>query len=333
MDEPTLGWLADYRFSGDVSGIPRARRLAVPVLVVEGAFGEAVLLETVLLSILLNHDSAIASAAARIDDGGRGRASPASRSVTPHRAERGDRLRARSVRRRVRDDVQPGGRSPLSIPTSGTEGIPHAAARHRARRLHRVESLGVDTTLLVDTYDVTAAVRLAIEVAGTGLGAVRLDSGDLPLLADQVRRQLDDLRGDRHEDRVVIGGLDEYAIAGLAAAPVDGYGVGTSLVTGSGHPTCGFVYSSSPAPTGPVRTRRWYRREESKDKISVGSRKYALRQARRHGTASAEVIGIGEAPRGDDNDRPLLVPLVAGGERVDDEPLDRARERLLQQSL
>ena len=71
-------------------------------------------------------------------------------------------------------------------------------------------------------------------MAGTGLGAVRLDSGDLGALAFEVRAQLDAL-GATGTRIVVTSDLDEYAIAALAAAPVDAYGVGTQLVTGSGH--------------------------------------------------------------------------------------------------
>ncbi|MGN6780939.1 MAG: nicotinate phosphoribosyltransferase, partial [Marmoricola sp.] len=67
VDGPTLAWLADYRFSGDVWGYPEGEVYLPhsPLLVVEGSFAEAVLLETVLLSIY-NHDSAIASAASRM---------------------------------------------------------------------------------------------------------------------------------------------------------------------------------------------------------------------------------------------------------------------------
>ncbi|WP_306462991.1 hypothetical protein, partial [Klebsiella quasipneumoniae] len=86
-----------------------------------------------------------------------------------------------------------------------------------------------DTTLLVDTYDVAEAVRTAVEVAGPELGAVRIDSGDLLLVAHRVRQQLDEL-GATETKIVVTSDLDEYAIASLAAAPVDAYGVGTQLV-------------------------------------------------------------------------------------------------------
>ena len=89
--------------------------------------------------------------------------------------------------------------------------------------------------------------------------------------------------------------LDEFAIASLAAAPVDGYGVGTQLVTGSGHPTSGFVYKlvareGADGELVPVAKR-------STDKTSVGGRKYALRRRSAAGVAEAEVIGIGTRPR------------------------------------
>ena len=188
-------------------------------------------------------------------------------------------------------------------------------------------SLGVGTTLLVDTYDVAEAVRLGVEVAGTDLGAVRLDSGDLGELARQVRAQLDSLGATRTRI-VVTSDLDEYAIAALASAPVDGYGVGTQLVTGSGHPTSGFVYklvareSESGGELVSVA-------KKSVDKISIGGRKFALRRRDPSGTAEAEVVGIGTPPVDDGDDRSLLVPLVRDGEVVGRESLDAARARHL----
>ena len=187
-----------------------------------------------------------------------------------------------------------------------------------------MQTLGVGTTLLVDTYDVAEAVRRAVEVAGTGLGAVRLDSGDLGLVARDVRAQLDSL-GATSTRIVVTSDLDEHAIAALAAAPVDAYGVGTQLVTGSGHPTCGFVYKlvAREGDDGELVSVA----KRSTDKISVGGRKYALRRLSPSGTAQAEVVGIGEAPADDGNDRALLVPLVRDGEVVGRATLEEARAR------
>jgi nicotinate phosphoribosyltransferase len=187
-----------------------------------------------------------------------------------------------------------------------------------------VNALGTGTTLLVDTYDISEAVLAAVEVAGTSLGAVRIDSGDLGVVAAQVRKQLDELGATRTRI-VATSDLDEHAIAALAVAPVDGYGVGTELVTGSGHPTCGFVYklvARADDEGAMVEVAK-----KSPDKASVGGRKHALRRRDSSGIAEAEVIGIGARPVGDTNDRPLLVPLVAGGEVVGREPLEHARER------
>jgi nicotinate phosphoribosyltransferase len=147
------------------------------------------------------------------------------------------------------------------------------------------------------------------------------------VLAHQVRKQLDDL-GATKTRIVVTSDLDEYAIGALAAAPVDGYGVGTQLVTGSGHPTCGFVYKlvAREGPEGPDGAMVSVAKK-SVDKISIGGRKFALRRLDDQGVAEAEVVGIGTAPENDGNDRPLLVQLVRDGEVVGREPLPDARAR------
>jgi nicotinate phosphoribosyltransferase len=219
-------------------------------------------------------------------------------------------------------------RQRYGVPTAGT-------AAHSFTLLHdseadafraQVDSLGVGTTLLVDTFDVAEAVRLGVEVAGPELGAVRLDSGDLGVLATEVRQQLNEL-GATKTRILVTSDLDEHAIAALASAPVDGYGVGTELVTGSGHPTSGFVYKlvARADDEGTMVSVA----KKSKDKISIGGRKYALRRRNPHGIAEAEVVGIGTPPLDDGDDRALLVPLVLDGKIVGREPLHDARARHL----
>jgi nicotinate phosphoribosyltransferase len=187
-----------------------------------------------------------------------------------------------------------------------------------------VATLGVGTTLLVDTYDVEQGIRTAVEVAGPELGAIRLDSGDLPTLATRARQLLDEL-GATGTRIIVTSDLDEYAIAGLMAAPVDGYGVGTSLVTGSGAPAAGMVYKLVERDGVPVAKR-------SEGKNTVGGRKTAVRRHDPDGTATAEVIAGGPVqPR--PGDRDLVVPLVRGGELVSPaspaEALAAAREHHL----
>ncbi len=326
VDPDMLDWLASYRFTGDVWGYAEGETYFPhsPLLVVEGTFAEAVLLETVLLSIY-NHDSAIASAASRMTLAAGGRPCIEMGSRRTHEEAAVAAARAAYVA---------GCAAPSNRAARARHGVPSAGtAAHSFTLLHdaeadafraQVQTLGVGTTLLVDTYDVSEAVRLAVEVAGTGLGAVRLDSGDLGLVAREVRAQLDDL-GATGTRIVVTSDLDEHAIAALAAAPVDAYGVGTQLVTGSGHPTCGFVYKlvareGADGALAPVA-------KKAVDKASVGGRKYALRRRNAAGLAEAEVVGIGDPPLDDGNDRPLLVPLVRDGEVVGRATLDEARAR------
>jgi nicotinate phosphoribosyltransferase len=243
VDAGMLDWLASYRFSGDVWGYAEGEAYFPhsPLLVVEGTFAEAVLLETVLLSIY-NHDSAIASAASRMTLAAGERPCIEMGSRRTHEEAAVAAARAAYVA---------GFAATSNLAARARHGVPSAGtSAHSFTLLHdteadafraQVQTLGVGTTLLVDTYDVAEAVALAVEVAGTGLGAVRLDSGDLGEVAREVRAQLDGL-GATGTRIVVTSDLDEHAIAALAAAPVDAYGVGTQLVTGSGHPTCGFVY-------------------------------------------------------------------------------------------
>jgi nicotinate phosphoribosyltransferase len=326
VDERTLAWLADYRFRGDIWGYGEGEVFFPysPLMVVESTFAEAVLLETVLLSIL-NHDSAIASAASRMTWAADRRPCIEMGSRRTHEEAAVAAARAAYVAGFVATSNL-AARQRYGVPTTGTSA-------HSFTLLHdtekdaftaQVTSLGKGTTLLVDTYDIAEAVRLGVEIAGPELGAVRIDSGDLGVLAQQVREQLDSL-GALDTRVVVTSDLDEYAIAALAAAPVDGYGVGTSLVTGSGHPTCGFVYKlvSREGPDGSMVDVA----KKSKDKASIGGRKYALRRRDARGVAEAEVIGIGEPPVDDGDDRTLLVQLVRSGEIVGREGVDAGRER------
>ncbi|MCO4694274.1 nicotinate phosphoribosyltransferase [Streptomyces sp. NPDC096538] len=329
VDEETLDWLAGYRFSGDIWGYPEGEVYfpGSPIMRVEGSFAECVLLETVILSIL-NHDSAIAAAASRMSSAAGGR------PLIEMGARRTHELAAVAASRAAyiggfssTSDLAAGFR--YNIPTVGTSAHAFTLLHDTERDAFRaqVDSLGAGTTLLVDTYDVTEAVRAAVEVAGPELGAVRIDSGDLLLVAHRVRQQLDELGA--HDTRIVVtSDLDEYAIASLAAAPVDAYGVGTQLVTGSGHPTASMVYklvarAETADPGAPLMS---VAKKSTGGKTSVGGRKWAARRLDAYGVAEAEVIGTGEVPP-ELAERQLLVPLVRGGEVVARETLDVVRDR------
>ena len=328
VDDATLGWLADYRFNGDIWGYPEGETYFPysPLMVVESTFAEAVVLETLLLSIL-NHDSAIASAASRMTCAAGDRPCIEMGSRRTHEEAAVAAARAAYVAGFTSTSNLAAGHR-YGVPTRGTSAHSFTLLHDSERDAFtaQVRSLGSGTSLLIDTFDVAEAVALGVEVAGTGLGAVRIDSGDLGLLATEVREQLDML-GATGTRIIVTSDLDEFAIAALAAAPVDGYGVGTSLVTGSGHPTSGFVYKLVAREDATGRMVDVAKR--SKDKISIGGRKYALRRRNARGVAEAEVVGIGEAPRNDGDDRPLLVPLVRDGKVVGREDLAAARRRHL----
>ena len=326
VDEQTLDWLADYRFDGDVWGYAEGEVYFPysPIMIVESTFAGAVVLETVLLSIL-NHDSAIASAASRMVMAANGRPCVEMGSRRTHEQAAVASARAAYVAG-FASTSNLAARHRYGIPSVGTSAHSFTLLHDTERDAFtaQVKALGSGTTLLVDTYDIREAVQTGIEVAGTELGAVRLDSGDLGVLAHEVRKQLDSL-GATGTKIIVTSDLDEYAIAGLAAAPVDSYGVGTSLVTGSGHPTCGVVYKlvAREGQDGEMVDVA----KKSKDKISVGGRKYALRRRSKDGVAEAEIVGIGSPPLDDGDDRPLLVPLVREGEVVGRDSLETARER------
>ena len=324
LDDDTVTFLADYRFDGDIWGYAEGECYfpGSPVLVVEADFAHGVVLETLALSIL-NHDSAIAAAASRMTSAAGDRPCIEMGSRRTHEEAAVAAARAAYIAGFATTSNLEAGRR-HGVPTAGT-------AAHAFTMLHddereaftaQIAALGPGTTLLVDTYDVTAAVALAVELAGPELGGVRLDSGDLLVQAREVREQLDRLGATRAQI-VVTSDLDEYAIAALAAGPVDRYGVGTALVTGSGAPTAGMVYKlvsradDSGAMVGVAKL--------SKDKVSVAGRKYALRRRNARGVAEAEVIGIGEPPRDDGDDRVLLVPLMEGGRVVSSATLEDSR--------
>ena len=314
----TVAYLENYRFTGSIRGYREGELYfpGSPILTIEGNFAEAVVLETLALSIL-NHDSAVATAAARmsIAAGDRPLAEMGSR-----------RAGERSAVAAARAAYIAGFGATSNLEAGRTWGIPTmGTAAHSFTLLHdteelafrsQIDALGVETTLLIDTYDIREGVATAIRVAGTGLGGVRIDSGDLPTVAAAVRTQLDEL-GATGTKITVTSDLDEFAIAALAASPVDSYGVGTSVVTGSGSPTASMVYklvARQDAAGGWVAVAK-----ASADKGSKGGRKAAFRTLSR-GTATSELIAVSdgfeqvETAADHPDARPLQVTFVDEGE-------------------
>jgi nicotinate phosphoribosyltransferase len=323
VDDETARWLAGYRFRGDVSGYPEGELFfpGSPILTVTGTFAECVILETLILSVL-NHDCAVAAAAARMVTAARGR--PVIEMGSRRTHERAAVAAARAAYLAgfaYTSNLEAGQR--YGIPTTGT-------AAHAFTLLHddenaafasQIAALGKQTTLLVDTYDISQGIRNAIAVAGPELRAIRLDSGDLSVLAAQSRELLDSL-GATETKIVVSGDLDEYSIAALAAEPVDSYGAGTAVVSGSGAPTAGLVYKLVEVEGRPVVKR-------SENKATVGGRKTAVRRHKPTGTATEEIVVSQGVPDWQAGDRLLQHDFVVGGEPAEDLPsLQESREHL-----
>ncbi|WP_461168054.1 nicotinate phosphoribosyltransferase [Tsukamurella serpentis] len=331
LDAETVAWLRDYRFTGEIDGYREGELYfpGSPVLTVRASFAEGVILETLILSIL-NHDSAIASAAARMVSAAAGR---------PLIEMGSRRTHERAAVSAARAAYLAGFTTTSNMEAARTYGVPSGGtAAHAFTLLHtgpdgpdeeaafaaQVAAQGPGTTLLVDTYDITEGVNRAVRAAGPELGGVRIDSGDLGIITRQVRAQLDGLGAERTKI-VVSGDLDEYAIGALRAEPIDVYGVGTSLVTGSGAPTAGMVYKLVEVDGRPVAKR-------SSHKETHGGEKRAVRLARSTGTIVEEVLlRPGDIPAVPSHLTAieLQIPLVRGGEQVPDLPsLEDARTHL-----
>lgn len=315
VSSETLDWLESYRFSGTIRGYAEGELYfpGSPILSVEGEFQEAVVLETLILSVL-NYDTAVASAASRMVQAADTR--PLIEMGARRASERSAVAAARAAYIAGFDATSnlEAGRS-FGIPTRGT-------AAHSFTLVHdseeeafqaQIASMGTGTTLLIDTYDIEAGVATAVKVAGTGLGAVRIDSGDLPVVVRSVREQLDSL-GATSTKIVVTNDLNEHTIAGLRGAPVDVFGVGTSVVTGSGSPAVGLVYKlvARTSDHGEIVSVA----KRSSHKGNPGGRKTAFRMVN-NGIASEEIVSTDPAYQPPAGARALLTTLMVNGEPVD----------------
>lgn len=327
LDE-TCDFLRGFRFGGEIDGYAEGELYfpGSPVLSVTGTFAECVLLETLALSIF-NHDTAVASAAARMVNAAAGRPLIEMGSRRTHEQAAVAAARAAYIAGFTGTSNLEALRR-FGIPALGTSAHAFTMLHTRAGSgtddweqaafRAQVAALGVSTTLLVDTYDVARGVANAIAAAGTGLGAVRIDSGDLGELARQARDQLDAL-GATATQIVVSGDLDEYSIAALRAEPVDTYGVGTSVVTGSGSPTASMVYKLVEVDGLAVQKR-------SLRKESHGGRKAAMRLSKPSGTVIEELIHpAAQPPDVTEPYRVLTVPLVRDGQVLAAADLQTAR--------
>lgn len=317
----TVKFLEHFEFKGDIFGYAEGECYFAgsPILTVKGSFAEAVLIETLALSIL-NHDCAVASAASRMTIAAHGRPCLDMGARRTHERAAVSAARAAVIGGFMgTSDLEAGIR--YDLPTIGTSAHAFTLLHDSEEDAFRVQinALGTATTLLVDTYDIAQGVERAVKIAreaGGELGAVRLDSGDLVAQAFKVRGQLDALGA--HSTKITVtSDLDEYAIAALGAAPVDSYGVGTRLVTGSGVPTAALVYKMVERQD---LSGSWIDvAKKSASKSTVGGRKFAGRVMGDSGYAAEELLVVNASAEqaaevlAEQGARPLQVQLVSNG--------------------
>ena len=256
FDDETISWLVNerivsndlatflstYRFKGNVYGYSEGDVFTAlsPIPRIEGRFCDLIL-ETLALSIL-NYDSGVATKAARVVHAAKGRRLIEMGSRRTNEAAAVAAARAAYVAGFDATSNLAAGKL-YGVPTAGTASHAFMLAHRSEREAFeaQVRTQGPGTTLLVDTFDTEVGTELALDVAGPGLGAIRIDSGDLGNSTRRSRKLLDQ-RGATNVKITVTGDLDEFAIAELLAndAPVDSFGVGTKLVTGYMPP--GFVF-------------------------------------------------------------------------------------------
>ncbi|MHB8457184.1 MAG: nicotinate phosphoribosyltransferase [Acidimicrobiales bacterium] len=185
ISDRTVEWLQEYHFAGSIGAYAEGECFfpGSPVLTIEASFGQAVLLETLVLSIC-NFDSAVAAAASRMVGAAAGR------PLIEMGSRRTNELAAVAAARAAylggfasTSNLEAG--RVFGIPTTGTAAHAFVLAHdsERAAFSAQLDTMGVGTTLLVDTYDPSKAIKTAVELArdrgASGPGAIRLDSGDL----------------------------------------------------------------------------------------------------------------------------------------------------------
>lgn len=316
--------LERLRFTGDIDAMPEGTACFAnePLLRVTAPLPEAQLLETRVLN-LVHYQTLVASKAARavLAAGGKRLIDFGLRRA--HGAEAG-LLAARASYLAGFDGTATTLAGPaFGIPVFGTMA-------HSFVQAHDDEAAAFETfaaafprnaVLLIDTYDTVAGARKVVELAprlrarGIEVRGVRLDSGDLGALAREVRAVLD---AGGLEKAIIFasGNLDEYRVRALASAPIDSFGVGTSLVTSSDAPYLDMVYKLQEYAGRP-------RRKRSAGKATWPGRKQVYRETAPDGTLARDVVTLESEPRAGE---PLLVPVVRAGRRVAAPPgLDAVR--------
>jgi nicotinate phosphoribosyltransferase len=316
FEDGFLQWLQDFRFSGDIHCLPEGTPVfpQEPLLEITAPLMEAQLLESLLMNVV-HLETVLASKALRmvlaadgrpVVDFGMRRMHGSDAALRGVRAYRAAGLAGTS---NVLGGLQHG------LPLRGTMAHSYIQAHDSEMvALRTYARLYPGTTLLVDTYDSRAGVEKVIRLVrdeGLDVGAIRLDSGDLSQQAKDARRQLD-AAGLQPIRILVSGGLDEYRVAGLLAdgAPIDGFGVGTSMGASSDAPTLDLAYKLTDYADHP-------RLKNSPGKQLYPGRKQVWRQTDGQGHYQQDRITAREEPA---DGEPLLQPVIRDGEPCRDAP-------------
>jgi nicotinate phosphoribosyltransferase len=319
-----LEFLGQLRFTGDVDALPEGTVFFAdePILRVTAPLPQAQLVETRLIN-LVHFETVIASKAARLVLAADGKPLIDFGLRRAHGAEAGILAARASYIAGFAGTATLAAGLEFGIPVKGT--MAHSFIQAHDDELaafeHFARSRPRDLVLLIDTYDteraaervVSLAQRLAAE--GIAVSGVRMDSGDLGEHARRVRRILDD-GGLQHVTIVASGGLDEDELLALRGAPIDSFGVGTSLTTSSDAPALDCAYKLQEYAGKP-------RRKRSEGKATWPGRKQVWRVREDSGEFARDLVTLdGESHEGE----ALLQPVMRRGRRLrPGKPVDEMR--------
>src|SRR6516165_9786636 len=319
FSESLIDYLANFRFRGEVQAMPEGTAFFAnePILRVIAPLPEAQLVETRLINIL-QFQTLIASKAARmvllapdklLVDFGLRRA---------HGADAGLMAARASYIAGFAGTATVLAKPMFGIPIYGTmahsfiQAFDDETAAFELFARARPDGL----VLLIDTYDTEAAARKVVGLAprlaaGIAIRGVRLDSGDMITLSKKVRRILDE-GGLADVTIFASGGIDEDSLMAFPrhGAPIDGFGIGTSLATSSDVPTLDCAYKLQEYDGVP-------RRKLSAGKATWPGRKQVWRRHGSDGRMAGDILSV------EDDDQPgmpLLRPVMRGGKRTDPPP-------------
>jgi len=322
-----LDYLAELRFAGEVHAMPEGTVFFPnePILRITAPMPVAQLVESRIIN-LLNFETLIASKAARcvlaapgkfLVDFGLRRAHGAEAGLL---ASRASYLAGFSGTSAVLAGAE------LDIPVFGTmaHSFVQAHTLERDSFAHFAAARPNNVTFLIDTYDTEAAAQKVVDLApellgqGVTIRSVRLDSGDLAAHAFKVRRILD-AGGLAQVGIFCSGGLDEYQLQDLLSvgAPIEGFGVGTSLDVSADAPCLDAAYKLQEY-AGQARRKR------SEGKATWPGRKQVYRRYAADGTMSGDALTLESDPQ---DGTPLIVPVMRNRQRLAQESLAQLRSR------